>query len=92
MANCEVCEKDMLEAEGCTPHAYIMGDDSKLIPQLVEYHQVHENGRCVDCGAKEGNFHHIGCDQETCMECGGQYIGCDCDYTDHIMILKEVKR
>lgn len=89
MANCEICEKDMNRAKGCLPHAYIMKDDSRLMPQLVEEHQVHENGRCVDCGAKEGNFHHIGCDQERCMECGLQYIGCDCEYTDSIVILEK---
>lgn len=88
MAKCEICEKDMLRAKGCVNHLYIMNDNTRVEPTPVFYHNVDEKGRCVDCGAKEGQQHHIGCDQERCSVCGLQYIGCDCDYSDSIIICK----
>jgi len=36
--------------------------------------------RCHDCNAKEGQYHELGCDMETCPFCGGQLISCDCCY------------
>jgi hypothetical protein len=35
-------------------------------------------GKCHDCGAKEGEYHVIGCDVERCPKCGMQLISCDC--------------
>lgn len=37
---------------------------------------------CHDCGASKGQYHVTGCDVERCPVCGGQAIGCDCDYDD----------
>ena len=37
-----------------------------------------EKAICRDCGAIEGEFHKAGCDMETCMDCGGQLISCNC--------------
>jgi hypothetical protein len=36
------------------------------------------NHKCGDCGTKEGEYHHIGCDIEVCPKCGFQLITCDC--------------
>ncbi len=36
--------------------------------------------KCHDCGVSEGNIHKYGCDMESCPECGGQLISCDCCY------------
>ena len=34
---------------------------------------------CGDCGATEGEYHHLGCDMERCPKCRGQLISCDCE-------------
>jgi len=35
---------------------------------------------CHDCGAKEGEYHKLGCDMERCPFCGHQLISCECCY------------
>ena len=35
---------------------------------------------CHDCGAREGEIHHFGCDMERCPFCGGQLASCGCQY------------
>jgi len=39
-----------------------------------------EANTCRDCGIREGQTHHLGCDTEQCPFCGGQLISCDCCY------------
>ena len=40
-----------------------------------------EANKCHDCGVKEGEIHHYGCDMERCPFCGCQLLSCDCCYT-----------
>jgi hypothetical protein len=35
---------------------------------------------CGDCAAIKGQYHVPSCDIEECPNCGGQAIGCDCEY------------
>lgn len=35
---------------------------------------------CHDCAVVKGQLHVVGCDAERCPTCGGQAIGCDCEY------------
>ena len=35
--------------------------------------------KCPDCGALKGQYHSVGCDQESCPACKGQAITCKCE-------------
>ena len=72
MAICKICNREMLTAAGCGV-SFVIADGVryKRIPVFF--------GRCGDCGAKNGQFHHGNCDVERCPKCGGQLISCDCD-------------
>jgi hypothetical protein len=50
--------------QGVEPRKYEGGWDSS-------------KGRCHDCGAKVGHYHHPGCDLERCPVCGQQALFCD---------------
>lgn len=76
---CEICGQKMLKADGCTwEYAVSKGRIKRRIKFGEEYPSWGE-GRCGDCGAKEGHYHHCGCDIERCPFCGGQLISCYCD-------------
>lgn len=84
MANCFRCENDMLDVDGCASDRYILMEGEKFDP--IPYGDGHHfedtefeaEGRCHDCGVIPGEYHHPGCDMETCPRCNGQYFVCDC--------------
>ena len=77
MAKCRVCGKEMLRANGCEI-AFVFCNEKKYLRETVEEYQADDKGRCYDCGAKVGFFHHWGCDQERCPRCGRQLLSCNC--------------
>lgn len=60
--------------------------DGQEIPTRIRYGSETEAGRaakptqpmCHDCGAEQGDFHHLGCDMERCALCHEQLAFCAC--------------
>lgn len=72
---CSDCNQEMLTANGCTIEFFEI--DSKIYQRIPVSITDHE-GRCPDCGAKLGHYHHYGCDQEVCPKCNIQLFTCYC--------------
>jgi hypothetical protein len=82
MAICEFCKLEMNTAPGCTFAKELVYDDGGRALGLkprprVESKDVATNGRCFDCDATVGHYHHPGCDIERCIVCHYQALGCD---------------
>lgn len=76
MARCSWCNLEMQTADDCPENRTVtFPDGSELLSIPYE-----GTGRCHDCGIKEGNYHHPGCDNEICPRCEGQLISCSCLY------------
>ena len=70
---CEACGRVIGQSDGCT-WGHILCDG-----KVYKRNRYWESDECPDCGAKFGQFHHLGCDMEICPICGMQLLGCDCD-------------
>lgn len=78
---CECCGRDMSHADGCGVSFVVIGGKRH---QRIKYGAAgdmfpRQYGRCGDCGARHGYYHHAGCDCERCPVCGEQLISCSCD-------------
>lgn len=82
MAKCELCNKEMNSAKGCSVGELYVG--TKKYPRIRcgskdDFMSDMKDGeRCGDCGAVKGYFHHYHCDMERCPVCGEQLLSCDC--------------
>ena len=79
---CEYCDQVKNEGKrdnGCIVKVLTVdGEIRPRIPYVKPY--IDDDYRfCHDCGVTELRYHHPGCDMETCPECGGQLISCNCD-------------
>ena len=77
-AQCELCGRRMLIADGCTCSEVIAGGKRYKRKKYGDEDFPWPRESCHDCGAKVGHYHHANCDVEQCPVCGGQLIGCDC--------------
>jgi len=76
---CEHCKQEMNEVFDCKISSLIIeGEKRPRIPYTPPYFGV-EYEQCHDCGVINKQFHHPGCDMETCINCNGQLISCDCE-------------
>lgn len=59
----------------------IKGKEYKRIAYGDEKENWGANDRpCGDCAVAKGQLHVPNCDIEECPSCGGQAIGCNCEY------------
>lgn len=77
MAICPDCGQDMHTADSCTRTQLTLDG---VVYERSRAHFDEPSGRCLDCGIKHGEVHHLGCDVELCPKCGLQLIGCDCKW------------
>ena len=73
MRETDTCNRVMVKAEGRVFPPVPFGARGDLMPEAAR-----AGGRCHDCNAVAGGFHHPGCDAEACPNCRGQIISCGC--------------
>lgn len=68
---------------GCRDTHLVLNGKGKKGAGGKRYARIRHNERecCGDCNATYGRVHHFGCDLEQCPKCGGQLLGCDCNWT-----------
>jgi len=82
-AICPICVQEMCPGYGCTKETIIdkdgymyrrikAGDARDMLPDMKE------GQFCHDCNVTKGQYHHLGCDMETCPVCRDQLFICGC--------------
>jgi len=80
---CELCHQPMAPGTGCTVSTVTCNGkeyERILVGDMHDFDPCLEKGDvCHDCNAGVGQYHHDGCDAESCPHCHGQLYGCDCE-------------
>ena len=72
MVVCELCEQPRERVYSCMKRV------EGQVPFGDETHLDNPADPCQDCGVGVGGFHHPGCSNEQCPECGGLVLFCVC--------------
>ena len=75
MAICKDCKQEMMDSVGCTMTHFMRPNGVGV--ERIKY-SGYERGDCPDCTATDDHYHHLGCDQEKCPFCYGQFLSCNC--------------
>lgn len=81
-AICAFCKQRMAPGHGCEI-THLEFDDERY-PRIKvgdegdTFHDMDEEIVCHDCNAKKGEYHHVGCAQDRCPLCRGQFFLCGC--------------
>lgn len=83
MAVCEACNKETTDPKttSCIAEPVqikVTLGGFKLMPLIFMPEELDASARCPTCGILRGGFHHAGCDQEDCPNCGGNLFSCAC--------------
>ena len=90
VATCGYCDREMGGTECLYTHVVIdgkeyprirLGDDREVEVGFSDP-KYYEDGVGCECATPIGGIHHVGCDQEMCPCCGGQFLGCTMDDSD----------
>ena len=81
MAICGACNRDMATSDGRGVSFVVIGGKKYERIKRGSKRDMFPTwyGRCHDCGARRGQYHHMMCDVERCPACGGQMFLCGCD-------------
>jgi len=83
MAVCQYCNQEMLSGVSCSVKALHRQGVAYTLPRYgEEIGWGRPTGRCHDCGAPPGAYHHLGCDVAECPYCRRQLITCGCRFDE----------
>lgn len=83
MEYCKTCRQNARQTVTCIMvRVQLKGLDYQRIPygKEIGMYQYLKTGRCPECHAIKGGYHHFGCDVESCPRCGerASLVKCGC--------------
>lgn len=78
-ATCRHCNSEMHPGGSCASGPGRLTWEPRL--ETLQEQWDKEPWSCPDCNAAPNAYHHIGCDNDICPECGDQTLCCGAEYT-----------
>ncbi len=76
-AICPDCNQPMEPGAGCDMTHFKLAN-GEIVARVPHDDPHDDEGDCHDCNVLPGQYHHFGCDWESCPICGRQAAGCEC--------------